>query len=87
MEQNAEWLKRLDPRRVTTEAESKKLFFAWKEVMATGKAGELFSSERKAVPRRQGACNRKFARAFDDKVAPLPAAVQTRQRLTFHAVK
>ena len=87
MEQNAELLRQLDPRRATTEGARKKLFFTWKEVMASGKAEELFSSQPFAAPRQQARQNRQFARAFDDRVAPLPAAAQTRQRLTFHATK
>ena len=87
VERNAELLAELDPRQATTLAERKHLFFAWKEVMATGKAQELFGPNASAVPRRQAKRNRQFARAFEDKVAPIPAAAQTRQRLTFHAVK
>ena len=87
MERNSELLRKLDPRLANTEAARKKLFFAWKEAMSTGKAHDLFSQQPFAVPRRQAARNRQFARDFDDRVTPIPAAAQTRQRLTFHAVK
>jgi conjugative relaxase-like TrwC/TraI family protein len=87
VERNAELLAELDPRQATTLAERKHLFFAWKEVMANGKADELFGPDASPVPRRQAKRNRQFARAFEDKVVPIPAAAQTRQRLTFHAVK
>lgn len=86
-EQNAALLRQLDPRLATTEAARKKLYFTWKEVMATGKAHELFSTHPFTVPRRQTKQNRQFSRAFDDQVMPLPAAAQTRARLTFHATK
>ena len=87
VQRNSEWLRRLDPRLAATEADRKRLFFAWKEAMANGKAEELFEHARSGVARRQAARNNQFARAFDDCVHPIPAAAQTRQRLTFHAVK
>ena len=87
VEENAELLRQLDPRQATTAEARKKLFFTWKEAMSSGKADELFGQKPFAVSRRQATRNRQFARAFEDKVVPIPAAGQTRQRLTFHATK
>ena len=87
VEENAELLRQLDPRQATTAEARKKLFFTWKEAMSSGKADELFGQKPFPVPRRQATRNRQFTRAFEDKVVQIPAAAQTRQRLTFHATK
>jgi len=87
VEENAELLRRLDPRRAHTKAERDQIFFTWKNVMENGRGEELFGGNRSDVARRQAKANRRFQRAFDDQAVFIPAAAQTRQRLTFLAVK
>ncbi len=84
---NALLLARLDPGHVTTPKERKSLYFAWKEVMESGKADELFRCEPFIDSPRQARRNHQFVRAFEQQLTRMPDTAQTRQALTYHAVK
>ena len=85
--EQAKLLEELDPRLVQTEKDRKKLFFAWKEFMASGRGPDLFTPHPFPVAPKQARRNERFMRAFEAREQQIPTAEQTRQRLTWHAVK
>ena len=87
MEENARLLESLDPRLVHSKNQQEQLFFRWKDFMARGRGQELFSPHPFPVGDNQARSNKRFVRAVENTQQQIPTAEQTRQRLTWDAVK
>jgi len=87
MEENARLLESLDPRLVHSKNQQEQLFFRWKDFMARGRGQELFSPHPFPVGDKQARSNERFVRAVENTQQQIPTSEQTRQRLTWDAVK
>jgi conjugative relaxase-like TrwC/TraI family protein len=83
---NAEIIDRLDPRNSQTPEAKKRLFFAWRDFMASMQSLDILIPPV-TTSRLQASRNAQFRRAFTLKEGQIPPSKRTRQRLTYHAVK